>query len=130
MIQLRHPAVVVYLPDPEFGNTREKQHEINKKYAINGTRYSYVKRSQFQRVLYQLVLTRQKALELELFIELYHADKMTLVAHMSPHICDPVDEFVQYYGNILNNPFEFRQESVGNCGDTVSVSLEFEGVRI
>lgn len=121
VIQLRHPSVVVYLPNPDFGNSIEPQHEILKSYSISGQKYTYVKRSRTDKILYALVLTRSKAKELEAFISLFLNDLITLVTFTDQ----------RYRGYILNNPFEYRQSRRGGpCGDLVDVNLEFEGEKL
>lgn len=121
MTELRLNNLVVYLPNPQLGNTLRPLGNVNKKYAMDGTMRSYVSKSNDYSILYTFILTRDKALEFEEFITRYMDERMTLVTLNGE----------RYSGYIMNNPFEFRYARRGApAGDTVEVTMEFQGEKL
>ena len=87
MIRLSAPCpmieTVTLLPNPAFGDSEALRDTIQMRRAMDGTTYSYVRRSGRRRQLqYDFILTRMKALELIAFIRAYQAVKIQLVDHL------------------------------------------------
>lgn len=97
-----------------------------RKTAMDGTRYTYVKRKARRKLKWSFRLSRNKGLELRAFIYAYFASKIRVTDHL-----DRV-----WIGNFTNNPFEFdTTDRAGPAippmprGESVMVELEFEGVQ-
>jgi len=114
---------VTLLPNPEFGDSEALRDTVQMRRAMDGTTYSYVRRTGGRHQLqYDFNLSRMKALELIAFVRSYQASKIQLTDHR-----DQV-----WVGNITVNPMEPEtvlrsQTSPGR--ERVSVRLEFEGVK-
>lgn len=128
-IQAPHPSLqaTTVLPNPEFSDSEALSDQVTVKRAINGTRYSYVKRRGGRRKLqWSFQLTRNKGLELRAFLQSYFASPIRLVDHHGRI----------WVGHFTNNPFEF--EGAGRAGPAIhpmprgenyTITLEFEGVE-
>jgi hypothetical protein len=124
-----YPArqTVAILPNPEFSDSEGLTDQITVKRAIDGTRYTYVKRRGGRRKLrWTFQLTRNKGLELRAFIQSYFASRIRLVDHHGR----------VWVGHFTNNPFEFETTARGGPairpmprGETQTITLEFEGVE-
>ena len=72
MFQLQAPypglQTTSILPSPQFGDSESLRAEVSVKRAVDGTRYTYVKRKGGRKLQWTFQLTRNKALELRAFI--------------------------------------------------------------
>lgn len=111
-----------FLPNPQLGDSEELTDEVVTKRAMDGTLYTYVKtKNQRRRLVFSLVLSRMKALELRGFITAYYASTIRFTDHL-----DRV-----WVGNLVNDPFEFSTPNrSGNCPgqERQTIQLEFEGI--
>jgi hypothetical protein len=99
---------------------------VSRKRAIDGTRYTYVKRKGTVRLLWPFRVTRNKGLELQAFIRAYSAFKIRVTDHKGR----------VWIGNFVNNPFELdTPESARPAiaplprGEFQTIQLEFVGVE-
>ena len=114
------------LPDPEFSDQEALTVSLTRKVAVDGTRYTYVKRKNDRRKLkWAFRLTRNKALELRAFICAYFASKIRAIDHHGR----------TWIGNFTSNPFEFDTSDRSAPaltpmprGEIVNIEIEFEGV--
>ncbi len=131
MFQLLAPyprtQTITVLPNPRCSDSEALMVVVTRKTAMDGTRYTYVKRKDNRRkMLWTFMLTRNKALELRAFIYSYFASKVKVIDHN-----DRV-----WIGNFTNNPFEFDTPersapaiSPMPRGEAQVIELEFEGVE-
>jgi hypothetical protein len=114
---------VTLLPNPEFGDSEALRDTVQIRRAMDGTTYSYVRRTGGRRQLqYDFNLGRMKALELIAFVRSYQASKIQLTDHL-----DQV-----WVGNLTVNPMELEtalRSPTSPGRERVSVRLEFEGVK-
>jgi hypothetical protein len=114
---------VTLLPNPAFGDSEALRDTVQMRRAMDGTTYSYVRRTGGRRQLqYDFNLSRMKALELIAFIRAYHASKIQLVDH----------EDQSWVGHITVNPAEFETVScsaTARGSERVAIRFEFEGVK-
>ena len=112
------------LPSPRFGDSEALRVEVVVKRAIDGTRYTYVKRKGGRKLQWTFRLTRNKALELRAFLQSYFASKIRATDHAGR----------VWVGHFMNNPFEF--DTTGRAapaiapmprGEWQNITLEFEG---
>ena len=115
------------LPNPQFSDQEGLTVTLSRKTAMDGTRYTYVKRKNYRRKLkWSFVLTRNKALELRAFIYSYFASKIKVIDHNGRI----------WIGNFTSNPFEFDTPNRGvpaispmPRGELQQIEIEFEGVE-
>ncbi len=115
------------LPNPQFSDSEGLMISVSRKLAMDGTRYTYVKRKDGRRKLrWSFKVTRNKALELRAFITCYFATKIKVTDHNGR----------VWIGNLTCNPFEFDTfERSGPAispmprGERVHIELEFEGIE-
>lgn len=129
-LQAPYPALecTTLLPNPDFGDSENSTNSVDLKRAMDGTVYTYVRRTgNRQRLLFSFRLTRNKALELRAFIQAYYAQRIKMTDH----------EGREWLGNLVNNPFEFDtpQRAAPAIapmprGEYQAITLEFEGVEI
>ncbi len=122
-----HLQTTTVLPSPQFSDQERLLDTVTRKTAVDGTRYTYVRRRPGRRKLrWTFLLTRIKALELEAFLRAYHASPLRITDHR-----DRV-----WLGYFTSNPVEF--EGRGRAapaippltrGELYAVELEFEGVE-
>ena len=115
------------LPDPQFSDQEGLAVTVSRKTAMDGTRYTYVKRKDDRRKLkWSFRLSRNKGLELRAFIFSYFASKIKVIDHNGRI----------WVGNFTSNPFEF--DTSGRAapaiapmprGEIVNIEIEFEGVE-
>jgi len=125
-LQAPHPSLqtTTILPNPMFGDSEGLRAEITIKRAMDGTRYTYIKRKGGRKMQWTFKLTRNKSLELRAFIQSYFASKIRITDHN-----DRV-----WLGHFVSNPFELSTESRAAPaiapmprGESVVITLEFEG---
>jgi len=124
------PAIqtISFLPNPQFSDQESLLDTVTRKLAMDGTRYTYVKRRNGRRKMkWTFRLTRNKALELRAFIYAYFASKVRVTDHNGR----------KWIGNFTNNPFEFEAAARAAPaipplprGERVTIDIEFEGVEL
>ena len=131
MFQLSAPypllQTTTLLPNPQFSDSEALMVVVNRRTAMDGTRYTYVKRKDNRRkLLWTFRLTRNKALELRAFVYAYFASKVKVIDHNNR----------VWVGNFTNNPFEFDTPersapaiSPMPRGEAQVIELAFEGVE-
>lgn len=72
------PQSSVTLPNPQLGDTDSQDVVLNVKRAISGVKYTHIKRNSQRVLTFDLLLTRAKAQELQLFVEYYYGEEMRL----------------------------------------------------
>jgi len=121
-----YPGVVTtsILPNPKFGDGENLKVSVTTKRAMDGTRYTYVKRKGGRKLQWTFKLTRNKGLELRAFIQSYFASQIKVTDHN-----DRV-----WVGHFVINPFEFDTPSRAAPaitpmprGENQVITLEFEG---
>ena len=96
------------LPNPQFSDQEGLTATVTRKTAMDGTRYTYVKRKGDRRKLkWSFRLTRNKGLELRAFIFAYFASQVKIIDHNGR----------VWVGNFTNNPFEFDTAGAGRAGN-------------
>ncbi len=96
-ICLKAHQTITYLPNPTFGDSEAILSEIQKRRALDGTLYTYVKTTTRRKLLLSFILTRGKALELNAFIQAYYTTTVSLTDHNG----------VEWLGKFTSNPFDF-----------------------
>jgi len=115
------------LPNPQFSDQEGLLDTVTRKLAMDGTRYTYVKRRSGRRKMqWTFRLTRNKSLEVREFIRVYFASKVRVTDHNGRI----------WLGNFMNNPFEFEGSAKAAPtifplprGETYTIEIEFEGVE-
>jgi len=112
------------MPNPKFSDQETNLNTVNRHTAMDGTRYTYVKRRTRRKLRWTFQLSRPKALEVLEFFKAYHASRIRITDHN-----DRI-----WLGYFTTNPAEF--ETIKRAapaivpmprGETVSIELEFEG---
>ena len=128
-LQAPHPGLQtsVVLPNPEWGDSENLVAEVNKKHAMDGTLFTYVKRKGRRKLSWTFGLSRNKGLELRAFLQSYFASKVQVTDH---------NERV-WIGHFVNNPFEFETDRRAAPaiaplprGERQRITIEFEGEEI
>lgn len=128
MFQLQAPypslQTTSILPSPRLGDSEGLRAEVRVKRAMDGTRYTYIKRKGGRKIQWTFKLTRNKGLEVRAFIQSYFASTIVVTDHN-----DRV-----WIGKFTNNPFEFDTPSRAAPaispmprGENQVITLEFEG---
>lgn len=107
----------IQLPPQKFGDSIEPVIVMNAKNSMNGTLYTYIKTSENVKIVWEFLLTEQKAIELEEFIKAYLTYNWRAI--------DSEDRV--YIVKLTNVPIEFT--TVGKS-EFKRVHLEFEGVQV
>jgi hypothetical protein len=128
-LQAPYPSLqtTTLLPNPQFSDQEGLTAAVTRKTAIDGTRYTYVKRKDNRRKLkWSFRLTRNKGLELRAFIYAYFASQVRITDHNNR----------VWVGNFTDNPFEFDTTERAwpaiaplPRGEVQVIELEFEGVE-
>lgn len=125
-LQAPHPGLqtTTVLPSPKFGDSESLRAEVITKRAMDGTRYTYVKRKGGRKLQWTFKVTRNKGLELRAFIQSYFASTIQATDHTGR----------VWVGKFVNNPFEFDTPSRGGPaiapmprGEVQTITIEFEG---
>jgi hypothetical protein len=120
LIILGVPGQTVILPCPIWGDSQAYQGTIDLKRAMTGTTYTYVKKTQTQKLNYSFELWTFKMLELRSFFIEHSEEVMTLQNHNAE----------TWLVHLVNNPLEFTTEERWQPkGEKYTVTLEFEGVK-
>lgn len=115
------------LPDPQFSDQEGLTVTVTRKTAMDGTRYTYVKRKNYRKKLkWSFRLSRNKSLELRAFIYAYFASQVKVTDHNER----------SWIGYFTSNPFEFDTSersapaiSPMPLGETVNIDIEFEAIE-
>jgi hypothetical protein len=125
-LQAPHPGLqtTTIMPNPEFGDGENLVVEVNKKHAMDGTIFTYVKRKGRRKLSWTFGLTRNKGLEVRAFLQSYFASKIQVIDHNGR----------KWVGNFISNPFEFDTDrrsgpaiSPMPRGERQRITIEFEG---
>lgn len=125
VIQAPYPTIqtATYLPNPQLGDSVNNVLSLEIKRAMDGTKYSYVKTRNRDRLIWTFRLSQHKGMELMAFYQAYNASQLKITDHLNN----------VYIGYFTSNPFEFEasNRSVDSPGlDTmVTVQVEFEGTK-
>ncbi len=112
------------MPNPQFSDQETNLNTVSRNLAMDGTRYTYVKRCTRRKLLWIFRLTRPKALEVQAFFNTYVASRIRIIDHNNR----------TWIGYFTSNPFEF--EAISRAapaiapmphGETMSIDIEFEG---
>jgi len=119
IIQAPWPAVAdsIVLPNPLLD---DKEHSVSSqavKRAMDGTTYTYVKKSPNRMLSYTFDLSREKGLELQSFLDTYNGELFKL-QNWKGEI---------WSVNLMTNPLNYTQNV---RGPNVGVNLQFEGTKI
>jgi len=115
------PEHIIELPKPLVGDTQNLVSDLLLKKSMNNISRTYIKRNDNQRLTYTFSMTRDKGLELESFFIYHNSDTIKLTNWKG--------EIWRVY--LITNPIDFNQPRRGaNCGPTVEVDLEFEGLKL
>lgn len=112
-----------YLPNPALGDSVNNVLTMNKQQSMDGTKYTYVKTRDRQRLLWSFRLTMAKKEELLAFYQSYQSSKIKVTDHLGN----------VYLGYFTSNPFEF--EALGRSVDSPNnnvdhqIQIEFEGTK-
>ena len=128
MFQLEAPYPTVQttsiLPNPEFGDSENLKAQVSTKRAMDGTRYTYVKRKGGRKLQWTFRITRNKGLELRAFIQSYFASQIKVTDHAGR----------VWIGHFTSNPFEFDTPTRAAPaiapmprGEYQTITIEFEG---
>ncbi len=126
MIALRapHPThqTLMLLPNPQFGDGEAPRDTVQLRRAMDGTVYTYVRRTGGRRELnLEFLITRMKALELIEFIRSYQSWPIQLTDHLAQ----------VWVGNITSDivDMEMTARAPDKPGrEMVTVRIQFEGV--
>lgn len=112
------------MPNPQFSDQETNLNVVSRRTAMDGTRYTYVRRRAYRKLQWSFKLTRNKALEVRAFFMAYFASKIRITDHR-----DRI-----WLGYFTSNPFEFETQSRAAPaitpmprGETISIDIEFEG---
>lgn len=112
------------MPNPQFSDQETNLNTVSRKLAMDGTRYTYVKRRVRRKMLWSFRLSRNKALEVRAFFMSYFASKIRITDHRNR----------VWLGYFTSNPFEFDTPSRAAPaispmpkGETQTIDIEFEG---
>jgi len=121
MIILQAPHELIQLttvlPNPVFGDGENIASEMTLRRSMSGLAYTTIKTNDRHKLTYDFILTRKKALELQIFVKTYYDQNIRLTNHK--------DEV--WLVKLLTDPFQFE---INKRFERNSISLEFEGERL
>jgi hypothetical protein len=118
---LQAPGWSIALPNPELGDSQEHLGKVAVKRSINNSVYSYIKRSDLQKLSYNFRMTRNKSLELQAFVDANIANPITMTTYQGEI----------WVGKISNNPLDFvPKDRWYPTRERVDVTIDFTGVRV
>lgn len=116
MIKLQSYQTTTLLPNPQWSDSENILDDIMIKRQLGGGRFTYIKtKDNRRRLVFNIKMSRLKALELRAFIQTYFASTVTLIDHIEQ----------LWIGNFTINPFDFTSINA----DIIEISLEFEGKK-
>ena len=114
------------LPSPQFSDIETSLDTVTRKLAVDGTRYTYVKRRTRRKLKWTFWVSRNKGLELRAFIFAYFASQIKVIDHNGR----------VWVGNFVSNPFEFDTPDAAKPaiapmprGELQAIDIEFEGIE-
>jgi len=119
--------VTTILPDPQLGNTRATEANVQLKRSMTGRLWSYVQSNDREIMVLTFIITRQKDFELAEFIRVYLTADWKLIDHNGD----------EWKVKLLGEPI--RRDSVGRAassntnatgGETKTVTLSFSAEAI
>lgn len=121
LVVLGVPSQTVILPCPQFADSQSRSDTLNLKRTMTGDTYTYVRKTELQKLKYQFQIGTYKAIELQRFLVDHCHELITLINHKGE----------TWYVNLANNPFEFvAAERWQPKGERHDITLEFEGVQL
>lgn len=105
-----------YLPSPQLGDKVLPVAQVTRKVSMDNTTYTYVRRKGRRKLQLQFELHRNKAFELQAFIQAY------LTADIRVTFANGEVWKVKF----TDNPFEYVTTSRGNY---LTVKLQLEGIK-
>ena len=118
---LQAPGWNVALPNPELGDTQDFMGKVAVKRSINNQVYTYIKRSELQKLSYTFRMTRNKSLELQAFVDANIANAITMTTYQGE----------VWIVKISNNPIDFvPKDRWYPTRERVDVTIDFTGVRV
>jgi len=121
---LQAPFGVIVLPCPQLGDKLSNSGlELKIKYSTNGQAYTYIRKTDLQKLSYTFWLERKKSLELRAFLIEYNQsnDPLTLTNWKGE----------VWVTSIVNSPVALTGKTRwAPCGEQVSVTIEFEGIKV
>lgn len=105
-----------YFPSPQLGDKVSPVAQVTRKVSMDNTSYTYVKRKGRRKLRLQLDLHRNKAFELQAFVQAY------LTADIRLTFANGEVWKVKF----TSDPFEYITTSRGNH---LTIELEFEGTK-
>jgi len=115
------------LPNPLFSDQEALLSSVSRRTAMDGTRYTYVKRRDRRKMYWTFRLSRTKALEVRAFLLSYFASKIRITDHRGRI----------WLGHFTSNPFEFESQQKAAPaidpmprGELQTVEIEFEGEEL
>lgn len=116
------PGRILYLDQPEFGDTEANLHKIVEHRTCSGKLYTHVRRFPARALKYKYGISRAKVEEVREFILSYLSTPMYMT-NWKGEI---------WYGFITNNPFKLTSKGRSMpCNiEDFEIDIEFEGVRI
>jgi len=124
-----YPGIVTttILPNLQFSDSEQLLDSVSRKTAVDGTRYTYVKRRSRKKFHWPFRLSRPKSLELFEFYRAYNAVKIRVTDHNGR----------VWLGYFTTNPLELDVTSKAAPaitpflrGELVNVDVEFEGTEV
>lgn len=120
-------SVLTILPNPEFSDQETRLSTVSRGLAMDGTRYTYVKRRTRRKLHWSFRLSRNKWLELREFYLLYVSSQIRITDHRGR----------VWLGYFTSNPLEAEVASRAAPaiaplprGEMVAISIEFEGEEL
>jgi hypothetical protein len=125
VLEAPYPAFKVrsHLPNPQFSDGESVLGTVSRKMAVDGTRYTYVKKRPRRKLSWRFHISRNKMLELRAVLLTYAALRFRITDHN-----DRV-----WIGYFTSNPAEFEGLSRAAPaltpvrGELYAIDLEFEG---
>jgi len=113
-------AESIILPNPELQDAENLTSGIDDDYALDGTMYTYVRRHDSRRIDYTFRMSRQEALDIQSFLDLYDAEEMRLTNWKGEVWRVKLD----------TNPVVFSHNRRGAPDGIIETHLTFEGTKI
>ncbi len=119
---LQSPQTSIVLPPPEFGDSENSRGFLNIKRTMTGETYVYRRQNPLEKLNYDFVIDRKKAIELRAFL-LQNNSKVLTLTNWKGEIWKVL---------LTNNPFQFTEEGYreGPQGNRSRIPLELQGVKI
>lgn len=106
----------IVLPSPQFSDGERQRATLNLKTALDGTKYTYVKKTGRRVLSYSFETNRAKAEEMKRFLQAYGTKQMLITDHKDQH----------WQVWLTTNPFEM---DFTGPDERTRFQLEFSGVR-